>query len=73
MIRREVWLALGLALTAAAAPASEVPGSPTEVAPLDVGQQVPDVTLRTPDGEPFALRAAVEKQRTVLIFYRGGW
>lgn len=40
---------------------------------LAVGDAVPAVTLRTMDGEPFDLRAAIEARPTVLVFYRGGW
>jgi peroxiredoxin len=34
---------------------------------------VPEVTLRTADGEAFDLSAAVSRKPAVLIFYRGGW
>ncbi len=44
-----------------------------EVAPLAVGQTVPDVTIRDAEGKSFVLRDALAKQPAVLIFYRGGW
>jgi len=43
------------------------------ICPLLVSDTVPDVTLKTIDGKPFRLLEEVQKQPTVLIFYRGGW
>ncbi|MFO1518785.1 MAG: peroxiredoxin-like family protein [bacterium] len=47
--------------------------SPQEIRPLLLGEPVPDVILKTIDGKPFHLSAALRKKPTVLIFYRGGW
>ena len=44
-----------------------------EVWPLPIGAQVPLLTLKTGDGKAFDLNAALKKQPTVLVFYRGGW
>ncbi len=44
-----------------------------EVWPLPVGSEVPPLTLKTGDSKIFDLNAALKKQPTVLIFYRGGW
>jgi len=41
--------------------------------PLDVGAEIPDVTVLTTDGETLNLKESVKQQKTVLIFYRGGW
>jgi len=53
--------------------ADEVPDAAQQVRPLLIGAEVPDVTLATGDGQAFDLQAAVAKQPTVIIFYRGGW
>ncbi len=50
-----------------------IPDSAHEICPLLVGERVPPVTLKTVDGRPFDLRAAIARKPTVLIFYRGGW
>ena len=75
--RSEFLLPALLAGLAAAAPATAgddaLAPSAEETRPLGVGATVPDVSVRTATGEPFALRAAVEKQRSVIVFYRGGW
>lgn len=41
--------------------------------PLGVGDEIPDATLRTPEGETVKLRALVADSPSVLVFYRGGW
>jgi peroxiredoxin len=45
----------------------------TSPKPLDVGDSIPDVKLRTEENEPVSLRKMVSEKPTVLIFYRGGW
>lgn len=41
--------------------------------PLQAGDTVPDVTLRTETDKPVRLRELVSQKPSVLIFYRGGW
>ncbi|RMG56016.1 MAG: hypothetical protein D6723_01365 [Acidobacteria bacterium] len=53
--------------------AAAIPNSAHEICPLLVGERVPSVTLKTVDGRPFDLSAAIARKPTVLIFYRGGW
>ena len=47
--------------------------SADRVQPLLIGAEVPRVTLKTVEGEPYELATGVKKKPTVLIFYRGGW
>jgi peroxiredoxin len=44
-----------------------------EIKPLMSGESIPSATLKTAEGVDFDLQAAIAKQPTVLIFYRGGW
>ena len=44
-----------------------------QVRPLLVGAEVPDLTLTTADGNPFALRTEAQNRPYVLVFYRGHW
>lgn len=53
--------------------AQTIPASAKDVTPLLVGDEVPVLTLKTVDGEPYDLNAAIKKKPTALIFYRGGW
>ena len=66
--------ALGvLTLAGSLALAGPVAESAQQVQPLLIGAQMPDVTVKGADGKPFDLGAALAKQPTVLILYRGGW
>jgi len=50
-----------------------IPERMEAIRPLLMSARIPAVTARTPAGEVFDVNAAVRKQRTVLLFYRGGW
>ena len=71
-------LALSATLAASAtlmAPATFAAPAPTAdaVTPALIGTNVPVLTLRDVEGQPFDLKAAIAKAPTVLVFYRGGW
>ena len=61
------------ALPVQAAAAAEVPDSAEKVTPLLIGATAPDATLATPEGDDVSLKDLLAKQRSVLVFYRGGW
>jgi peroxiredoxin len=50
-----------------------VPQDPAQVVPLAVGNTIPTVTVRGPDGRDRELGPGSLVKPTVLIFYRGGW
>tara|TARA_R110000868_G_scaffold383578_6_gene650626 strand:+ start:1881 stop:2504 length:624 start_codon:yes stop_codon:yes gene_type:complete len=50
-----------------------VPDDATKVTPILVNSTIPDVSVKTIDGEKAALRTVVAEKPTILIFYRGGW
>lgn len=47
--------------------------SAQEIQPLLIGAQVPDVQLKTIDGDPVSIKDAMGDKPAVVIFYRGGW
>jgi len=47
--------------------------SADKVRPLTESNLAPRVTLRDTDDRPVRLEDLLERQRTVLVFYRGGW
>ena len=47
--------------------------APEAVAPLNVGQTVPDVMLTRLDGSSARLAELSAGHKTVLVFFRGGW
>ena len=67
-------LALVTAATLPGTRADEtVPDSPTEIRPLMISMEVPELSLLDGRGEAFDLNAALSEKPTLLIFYRGGW
>lgn len=50
-----------------------VANSAEDICPLLVGEKIPRLKLRTPDGSLFDLNESISKKPTLLIFYRGGW
>lgn len=46
--------------------------SPERVCPLLNGVKIPQVSIKTADGTPFDLVAAIQTNPAVLGFYRGG-
>jgi peroxiredoxin len=52
---------------------NELPKSETDIAPLLIGEKIPNITLQSIDGKAVSLESVLNKKRTVLVFYRGGW
>jgi len=47
--------------------------SAEEICPIKVGEQVPEVFVKSPDGDHVNLKEYISGSNAVLIFYRGGW
>lgn len=52
---------------------AQVADKAENVAPLLIGEQIPDATLLNTKGEKVQLATLLVQKPTVLIFYRGGW
>lgn len=52
---------------------TEVANSAENVTPLMSGQQIPDVSVKRPDGSEVNLRELIKDKPAVILFYRGGW
>ncbi|GAB1308113.1 peroxiredoxin-like family protein [Urechidicola sp. KH5] len=52
---------------------SQVATSANDIKPLKSGEFIPNVSLRTINGDEVELSKIIINQRTVLVFYRGGW
>ncbi len=44
-----------------------------KITPLGVGQSIPQGPLTTMDGQATTLQEVIQKQASILIFYRGSW
>lgn len=52
---------------------TELPKTATDISPLLIGEKIPNLTLKSVDGNDINLSDAFSKKRTILVFYRGGW
>lgn len=50
-----------------------VANTATDISPLLIGEKIPNQTLKSAENKAVRLSDLVEKKKTVLIFYRGGW
>jgi peroxiredoxin len=61
------------AVSAVANAQSTVAKTATDIAPLLIGEKIPNSTLKSSDNKAVSLSELVSKKKTVLVFYRGGW
>jgi len=52
---------------------SDLPKLPTDVSPLLISEKIPVATLKSVDGIAVDLAKMLASQKTILVFYRGGW
>jgi peroxiredoxin len=50
-----------------------VPKTANDIAPLLIGEKIPDITLKTTENAAVQLSDLFKNKKTVLVFYRGGW
>jgi peroxiredoxin len=52
---------------------NDLPKLPTEISPLLVGEKIPNITLKSVENVDINLTELLNKSKTILVFYRGGW
>ena len=52
---------------------SQIPEKPEAISPLSVGDRIPELTIKNINNESVLLTELVKEQKTILLFYRGGW
>jgi peroxiredoxin len=52
---------------------AQLPEKAEDIAPLLIGEQIPNRVLRTATGAAVSTDSLFEGKRSILIFYRGGW
>ncbi|MGJ8692841.1 MAG: peroxiredoxin-like family protein [Thalassotalea sp.] len=62
-----------LTLTSGFSAAKEIAADENAVRPLLNGQTVPNIMVTDTDGKQQPLNQVLNKQKTILFFYRGGW
>lgn len=63
------FLAFGLTANAQ----NDLPKSAVETAPLLIGENIPNLVLKSVENKDIALKTLLNKKKTILVFYRGGW
>ena len=60
-------------LTTVANAQDAVPKSATDIAPLLIGEKIPDIILKSAENTAVPLADLLKKKKSVLVIYRGGW
>lgn len=51
----------------------QVPANPEDVSPLLIGEGIPNISIQNMNGEAVQMSEVFRVDKTVLLFYRGGW
>jgi len=70
---KKILLIFVAALTSVVHGQKEISKSANDIAPLLIGEKIPNVTLKTSENKDVSLLELFKKKKTVLVFYRGGW
>lgn len=52
---------------------SEIPSQPNEVAPLLIGEKVPNIAINALTEKSILLQDITNGKKSIVVFYRGGW
>jgi peroxiredoxin len=52
---------------------AQLPEKAEDISPLLIGENIPEATVKAPDGNELKVLELFSKKPTVLLFYRGGW
>lgn len=71
--RQMIVACFGVLVLGAHSAVAQVASSPESVTPLQIGAEVPEVSVRNLEGEQSPLSTVLKGQASLLVFYRGGW
>lgn len=60
-------------ITSVANSQNALPKTATDIAPLLIGEKIPNTSLKSADNATVSIADLLKKKKTVLVFYRGGW
>jgi peroxiredoxin len=52
---------------------NELPKSAIDIAPLLIGEKIPNSILKSSENVAINVSDLIKKKKTILVFYRGGW
>ena len=70
---KKIIILLAIAFTQLSIAQNDLPKSATDIAPLLIGEKAPNTSLKTIDGKSVSFLETLDKKKTILVFYRGGW
>lgn len=70
---KKLFFILFATISIAANAQDALPKSATDIAPLLIGEKIPNSILKSADNKDISLLDLIKKKKTVLVFYRGGW
>jgi len=70
---KKIIILLAIAFTQLSIAQNDLPKSATDIAPLLIGEKAPNTSLKTIDGNSVSFLETLDKKKTILVFYRGGW
>ncbi|MEO8255498.1 MAG: peroxiredoxin-like family protein [Flavobacterium sp.] len=62
-----------VAITAVTNAQNAIAKSATDIAPLLIGEKIPNIILKTSENRDVQISDLLKKKKTVLVIYRGGW
>lgn len=70
---KNLFLALTVFVAQFSQSQNDLPKLATDISPLLIGEKAPNTTLQTIDGKSVSFLETISKDKTILVFYRGGW
>ncbi|WP_394775233.1 peroxiredoxin-like family protein [Flavobacterium sp.] len=62
-----------VAITTVTNAQNAIPKFATDIAPLLIGEKIPNIILKTSENTDVQIADLLKKKKTVLVIYRGGW
>lgn len=72
-MKKTIFSILSLSLFAFSVQAQQLPEQAIDIAPMVVGEVVPDVTITNTAGNNVSLKSLMGGKPTIVVFYRGVW
>jgi peroxiredoxin len=70
---KKILIILFAAINTVANAQNPLPKTATDIAPLLIGEKIPNAILKSPENTTVNLSDVIKRKKTVLVFYRGSW
>lgn len=52
---------------------AQVPENPEDISPLLISEKIPEISIKSIEGESVSILELLNRKKSVVLFYRGGW